>query len=92
MPKLHLNQSELTYSAWRPFTKDRERIPKFRETGSLKHLYRNELDKTCFAHGAAYSDSKDLAKRTLSDRILKDRTYEISRNCYYDGHQRALDW
>ena len=91
MPKLHLNQPGLTYSAWGPFTKDRERIPKFRETGSLKHLCRNELDKTCFAHDAAYSDSKDLAKRTLSDRILKDKTHEISRNCYYDGHQRALD-
>ena len=39
------------------------RIQKFRETGNLKHLYRNELDKACFAHDAAYSASKGLAKR-----------------------------
>ena len=56
----------------------------------MKHLYRNELDKACITHDAAYSDSKDLAKRTISDKILKDRAYEIARNCNYDGYQRAL--
>ena len=48
-------------------------------------MYRNELDKACFAHDTAYSDSKDLAKRTVSD-ILKDRAYEIWRNPGYDGY------
>ena len=43
-----------------------------------------------FAHDAAYSDSKDLAKRTISDKILQDRAYEIARNRGYDGYQRAL--
>ena len=56
----------------------------------MKHLYRKELDKDCFAHDAAYSESKDLVKRTISDKILKDRTYEIARNRNYDEHQRAL--
>ena len=56
------------------------KVQKFRETGILKHIYRNELDKACFAHDAAYSDSKDLAKRTVSDKILKDRAYEIAIN------------
>ena len=73
-----------------PFTKHHERIQKFRETCNLKYLYRNELDKACFAHDAAYSDSKDLAKRTFSDKILKDRAYEIARNCNYNEYQRAL--
>ena len=53
---------------------------KFRETGNLKYLYRSELDKSCFAHDAAYCDSKDLAKGTISDRILKDGAHEIARN------------
>ena len=44
-----------------------ERIKKFRETGNLKHLYRNELHKTFFAHDASYSERKDLAKRAVSD-------------------------
>ena len=65
-------------------------IQRFREIGNLKHLYRNELDKVCFAHDAAYSDSKDLAKRAILDKILRDRADEIARNHGYDGYQRAL--
>ena len=90
MPEFHLKRPGFTYSACRPFTKHRERIKKFRVTGNLKHLYGNELDKTCFAHDAAYSDSKDLAKKTISDKILKDRAFEIARNRKYDVCQRAL--
>ena len=75
MSKLHLKVPEFTYSACGPFVKHRERIQKFRETDNLKHLYRNELDKVCFNHDAAYSDSKYLAKRTISDKSLKDRGY-----------------
>ena len=48
-----------------------ERIQKFREAGDLKHLYRNELHKDCFAHNAAYFDSENLAKITISDKIWK---------------------
>ena len=59
------------------FTKHREIIQKFRETGNLKHLYKSELDKACFAHDAAYSDSKNLAKRTMSDKILRDRLMKM---------------
>ena len=53
-------------------------------------MYRNELDKAYFAHDASYSDSKDLANRTISDKILKDRVYEIARIWKNDGYQRAL--
>ena len=90
MPELHLKQPGLTYCVCGPFIKHHERIQKFRETGNLKHFYRNELGKACFARDAAYSDSKDLAKRTILDKILKDRAYEIARNRRYDGYQRAL--
>ena len=61
-------------------------IQKFIETGNLNNFFRNELDKACFANDAAYSDSKDLAKRTISDKILRDRTYEIGRNRKFDGY------
>ena len=87
---MHLKQPQFTYSACRPFIKYRERIQKFGETGNLKHLYRNELDKACFVHDAAYSESKNLAKRNISYNILKHRAYEIAKNCGYDGYQRAL--
>ena len=87
---MHLKQPEFTYSAYGPFTKHHERIQKFRETGNLKHLYRNELYKAYFADDAAYSDTKDLAKITISNKILKDRAYEIATNCNYDRYQRVL--
>ena len=38
------------------------------------------LDKTCFAHDTAYSDSKDLAKGIISEKFLKDEVYEIAIN------------
>ena len=63
--ELHLKQLGFTYSACGIFTKHRAWIQKFRETGNLKHLYRNELDKACFAHDVAYFDSKCLAKRAI---------------------------
>ena len=89
-PKLHLKQPGFTYSACGTFTKHRERIQKFRETGNLKHLHRSELDKACFAQDTACSESKHLAKRTISDKILKDWANEIARNHGYYGYHGPL--
>ena len=69
IPELHLIQPGFNYGACGPFTKQKERIYNFRETVNVKHLYRNELDKACFAHDAAYSDSKDLAKKIFQIRF-----------------------
>ena len=90
VPELHFRQPGFTYSASWPFTKHRKRIQKFRKTGNLKHWYRNELDEVCFAYDAAYSNSKDLAKRTIPDTVLKERAYEVARNPKHDEYQRAL--
>ena len=90
MPELHLKQLGFTYSACQPVTKHRKRIQIFRKTANLKHLQRNESGKACFAHDAAYSDSKGLAKRTISDNILKDKGYTIAGDCKHDKYKRAL--
>ena len=66
------------YSACGPLTKHCERIQKFKETVNLKHIYKNDLDRACFAPDTAYSDSKDLAKSTVSNKILKERAYKIA--------------
>ena len=55
--------------------------------GNLKPLYRNELDTACFASDVAYVNSKDLTNRTVSDKFLKDKAYEIGRNSKYDRYQ-----
>ena len=79
MLKLYLRQPGFTYSACESFTKHRERIQEFKEAGNLKHIYKNKIDKACFAHDAAYSDSKGLPKKTISDNILKEK--RISKYC-----------
>ena len=79
-----------TYSAYGRFTKHWERIQKFGQTSNIKHLDGNEPDKNYFPHDAAYSVSKDLARRNISDKILKGRAYEIARSVWYDRFQRAL--
>ena len=87
MPGLYLRQMKYTYSACGPFTRHRESIWKFKVIGDLNCIYKNKLDKACFAHVAAYAGSNDLVKRTASDKILKDRAYEIALNPKYDGYQ-----
>ena len=38
----------------------------------------------------AYGDVKDLAKRTASDKVLRDKTFNIAKNPKHDGYQRGL--
>ena len=90
MPGMHLKQPGLTYSACGPFTKNKERIQKFKETGDTNYIYKNELDKACFQHDMAYGDFKDLARRTASDKILRDKAFNIAKNPKYDEYQRGL--
>ena len=43
MPQVHLRQPGFTYSACGPFTKNKNRIKKFKETGDSRYIYQNEL-------------------------------------------------
>ena len=67
MPELHLKRPGFTYSACSSFTRNKERIEKFMQTGNTDFIYRNDLDKACFQHDVAYGKSNNLAKRTQSD-------------------------
>ena len=90
MPEMHLRQPQFTYSACGPFTNHKQRIQKFKETEDANYIFKNELDKACFAHDGAYSDSKDLTKRTVADKILRNRAFNITKDPKYDGYQRGL--
>ena len=72
VPEMHLKQPDFTYSACGLFTKNKERIEKFMQAGNTDFIYKNELDKACFQHDIAYEKSKDLAKTTQSDKVLRD--------------------
>ena len=90
MSEIHLRQPGFTYSACGPFTKNKERIRKFKEKEHSRYIYQNELDKACFQHDMAYGDFKDLTRRTASDKILRDKAFNIAKNPKYDGYQRGL--
>ena len=60
MPEMYLKQPGFTYSICAPFTRNKERIEKFMQTGNTDFIYRNELDKTCFQQDMAYGKSKDF--------------------------------
>ena len=63
-----------------PLEKNKKRIQKFKETGDINYIYKNELDKACFQHNMAYGDFKDLARRTASEKNLKDKAFKIAKN------------
>ena len=90
MPEMHLKQPGFTYSACGPFTKNKERIEKFMQTGNTDFIYKNELDKACFEHDMLYGKSKDLARRTKSDKDLRDKVFKIASDSKCDGYQRGL--
>ena len=96
MSELHLKQPTLldkpglTYSACGPFTKHKQRIQKLMQPGDTNYIYRNDLDKACFARDAAYSDSKDLTKRTAGDKALRDKAYNIAGNLSHNGYEISL--
>ena len=90
MPELHLRQPGFTYSACVPFTKNKERIKKFKETGDSRYIYQNKLDRACFPPDMAYGNFKDLDRRTAADKVLCDKESNAARNLKYDGYQNVL--
>ena len=90
LAEMHLKQPGFTYSACVPFTKNKERIQKFKETGDTNYIYNNELDKAYFQYDMAYRDFKDLKRRSASDNVLTDKAFNIAKHPKYDGYQRGL--
>ena len=60
------------------------------KSGNTDFIYKNELDKACFQHDMAYGKSKDLVKRTQSDKVLRDKAFKIASDPKYDRYQRGL--
>ena len=87
MPEM---QPLFVYSACCPFTRHKERIKELKGTGGTRLLYRNELDKACFKHDAAYAKYKDVENRLISDQKSRNSAYDIASNPKYDGYQRGL--
>ena len=89
-PEMHLIQPGFTYSACGAFTKNKERVQKFKETGNTSYTYKNELNKACFQRDMAYGDFKDLKRRMVSNKVLRVKAFNIAKNPKYDGYQRGV--
>ena len=77
MPEINLRQPGFTYSACGPFTKHKQTIQTFMQTGDTNYIYKNELDKACFQHDIAYGKYKDLQRITQSDNVLKKKLLQL---------------
>ena len=67
--------------------KTKKEYKNFKETGDSRYTYQNELNKACFQHDMAHGSFKDL---TPSNKILRDKAFNITKNPKYDGYQRGL--
>ena len=68
--QMHLRHPGFIYSARGSYTKNKERIKKFKETGDSRYIYQNELDKACFQHDMTLGDFKDLNRGTFDDKLF----------------------
>ena len=60
------------------------------QSGNIDFIYRNEFDKACFQHDMVYGKSRDLAKRTQSDKVLSYKVFKIASDPKYDNYQRGF--
>ena len=86
MPEMHLRQPGFTYSACGPFTKSKERIQKFKETGDASYIYKNELERYAFNMIWLMETLKILQKELQADKVLRDRAFKIASDQKYDGY------
>ena len=80
MPEMHLKQTGFTYTACGSFTKNKERIQKFMQTGDVHHIYGNDLVKICFQHDMPYGSYEVLVKRTIKFWKLKHLKLQVIQN------------
>ena len=87
MAEIHLRELGSTYSVWEQFTKNKEKIKQFKETGGSRYIYQKELDKACCQHDTAYGDFKDLRRRSGPDKVLPNKVCNIAKIPIYDEYQ-----
>ena len=80
MPEMHLRQLGVT----------KKRIQKIKERRDLRYIYQNELNKACFQHDMVHGDLRDLLRKTASDKVLRDKAFNIAKIPKYDEYQRDL--
>ena len=61
---------------------------KFKDPGISKYVCQNKLKKTCFLRDdMVYGDFKYLPRRRTSQKVLRDKAFNISKDTKYDRYQ-----
>ena len=84
MPEMDVRHPGFTCSASGPFTKNKDRIQQFKDRGDSRYVYQNELNKACFQHDMSYGDFKYLTRIIASDKILRDKAFNVAKTPKYD--------
>ena len=66
--------------------KTKKQLKKIKKTKDSKYTYQNELDKACFQHNMANEEFKYLHRRTVADKLLLDKMFNIAKNLKYEGY------
>ena len=85
VPEMHLRKHGFIYSACDPFTKNKQRIQRFLETGNRTIIFKNKLDEACFQHDMACNFNY-FKRRTIADKFLKNKAFKITSDPKYDGY------
>ena len=80
MPEMHLRQPYLFIVLVVLLLDIKKEFKKLNKQSDTRYIYRNELDKSCFQYDSAFADHKDLINRTKSDKVLRDKAYDIASN------------
>ena len=98
IPEINLRQARFIFTASGSFTKNKEKIQKLKKQEIHDiyiyiyiYIYQNEPDKTWFQHDMVYGDFKDLPRRTASDKVLCNQTFNIAKNTKYDGKRSCAN-
>ena len=70
--------------------KAKKKLQQFKETVDSQNICENDLDKTCFQHDIAYEAYKYLTRKTASDKILRDKAFDIAKNPKFDRYKRGI--
>lgn len=91
MPEKHLRQHRFTYSTSGQFTRNKTRIQKFREKIESRYTYRNEIYKVFVSRIRWHTEiSKIYQEEWVSDKVLRDKAFEISSKSHYSGYQDGI--
>ena len=89
MPEMYLKEPGFTQSVCGPFTKTKKEFKNFKKQEIQTIFTKINLIKLVF-NDIAYVDFTDLAKRTVSDKVLRDKAFSIAKSPKYDGYQTGL--